>query len=248
MWLLGDTWVISTRHSALLQRWRRWTDALSQCGVHSSETKSCCGKTWSTLGSDDQTWSGQGRGENTAVAGRRGAGFDLGDELTVVVVQGSDSGSDTLSQLAMEAGLERPQGRNSGLLGQGEGKERVEEGKEDEVSMEIIPCLTTLLAGLLYKELFLLWKQSAADQVVQSPGHHSEGGGSGGEGGQEPVWHDDGSDMKGSCDTISTALDLRRRRGVRRLVDKGGQIRLADTGGLVCSCNHISLTFLRTKN
>ena len=82
--------------------------------------------------------------------------MDLGDELTVVVVQGSDSGSDTLSQLAMEAGLEKPQRRNSGLLGQGEGKEQVEEGKEEEVSMEIIPCLTTLLAGLLYKQLVLL--------------------------------------------------------------------------------------------
>ena len=44
--------------------------------------------------------------------------------MTVVVIQGSDSGSDTLSQLAMEAGLERPQRRNSGLLGLGEGKER----------------------------------------------------------------------------------------------------------------------------
>ena len=86
----------------------------------------------------------------------------------------------------MEAGLERPQRRNSGLLGQGEGKERVEEGKE-EVSMEIIPCLTTLLAGLLYKQLILLREQSPADQVVQSAGRHSEGGGSWGEGGEEPV-------------------------------------------------------------
>ena len=53
--------------------------------------------------------------------------------------------------------------------------------------------------------------------------------------------------MKGSCDTISTALDLRRRRGVRRLVDKGGQIRLAGIGGIVCSCDPTSLNFLKTK-
>ena len=52
--------------------------------------------------------------------------------MTVVVVQGSDSGSDTLSQLAME--VERPLPRNSGEF---EGKERVEEGKGEEVSMEI---------------------------------------------------------------------------------------------------------------
>ena len=87
----------------------------------------------------------------------------------------------------MEAGLERPQRRNSGLLGQGEGKERVDEGKEEEVSMEIIPCLITLLTGLLYKQLVLLREQSPADQVVQPAGRHSEGGGSWGEGGEEPV-------------------------------------------------------------